>query len=394
MPTAGSPPAALHQSPTASARLLPLRESPNAPGPAFPGSPKHKPHFLSRSSGYVGIQLAVPSPEPPAPPAHPKPSQTHKPPGSLWAGAAPTVQTASRVQEPERRRRDAPSRGHQPSEGKAPGHRPTLKMLTTETATREPHSKVHVPNINGCHFQPPLCPPPPRHGPPGPRPRGPLPEPSTRKAGGHRGGGGPAPSKQQLHVAQEGAVGSPEPRGTAPQALLPFERPGPEDRPRVPEPRAPLRDSSLENEPGAAARQGKPGARPGRPIPNSALGGAQTSEAGVWGGAPGTPLEDSLPRFLSPVPPGRLYGDDPETPPCGPVLPGSFQQPSPKNAGAPHLALTSFYFLDSGSSQGTTQPWNDPIEMPTGLLGGTGTTGGHRSRDKVIRWKGKAVPAA
>ena len=166
------------------------------------------------------------------------------------------------------------------------GHCPTLKMLTTETATREPHSKVHVPNINGCHFQPPLCPPPPRHGPPGPRPRGPLPEPSTRKAGGHRGGGGPAPSKQQLHVAQEGAVGSPEPRsprgrgagragptrgagqglqghlflpwnrppgrsGTAPQALLPFERPGPEDRPRVPEPRAPLRDSSLENEPGS-----------------------------------------------------------------------------------------------------------------------------------------------
>lgn len=55
---------------------------------------------------------------------------------------------------------------------------------------------------------------------------------------------------------------------------------------------------------GAAARQGKPGARPGRPIPNSALGGAQTSEAGVWGGALGTPLEDSLPRFLSPVPPG------------------------------------------------------------------------------------------
>lgn len=206
--------------------------------------------------------------------------------------------------------------------------------------------------------------------------------------------------------------------GTTPQALLPFKRPGLEDRPRVPEPRAPLRDSSLENEPGsqqdsepnvssshptnlvelpkyarhagvcqrpwfpgkhasvpgrgaviwaavhtrtvgqtlttlpparvalatlwslgttepgqspgrggqgeleegpwglghggrgggglraltlspswmagAAARQGKPGARPGRPIPNSALGGAQTSEAGVWGGALGTLLATVL----------------------------------------------------------------------------------------------------
>lgn len=65
------------------------------------GSPGPQPspaHSHLPGSSYVGIQLAVPSPEPPALPAHPKPSQTHKPPGSLWVGGLHRWQGAEEVE--------------------------------------------------------------------------------------------------------------------------------------------------------------------------------------------------------------------------------------------------------------------------------------------------------
>lgn len=89
------------------------------------------------------------------------------------------------------------------------GHCPTLKMLTTKAATREPHSKVHVPNVNGHSFQTPLCPPTARQT---LTLRAPLPKPelASTKARGHHGGS-PAPSTQQL---QETRGRSPGQQGT------------------------------------------------------------------------------------------------------------------------------------------------------------------------------------
>lgn len=69
--------------------------------------------------------------------------------------------------------------------------------------------------------------------------------------------------------------------------------------------------------------------------------------------------------------------------PCASVLPSAGSLRSRGQA----LWAFSFHFLCSGSSQGATQQWNDPSEMPKGLLGGTVTTGGRREEEQVALWK-------
>lgn len=69
--------------------------------------------------------------------------------------------------------------------------------------------------------------------------------------------------------------------------------------------------------------------------------------------------------------------------PCASVLPSAGSLRSRGQA----LWAFSFHFLCSGSSQGATQQWNDPSEMPQGLLAGTVTTGGRREEEQVALWK-------